>query len=410
MDRTEFLGVSLEVAAHQGEVLVDPDEDAAAEELAVVATAHDHEGLLVLGAHGIEQLGAVVAAALPVGPDEGHGTGVLVLVGQFDVRRQDRAHVGRVRAVLDGEQVAGVVPRRGRQDRRGAGRGSRKGHAAQRHQFGPVHPSAGRSNQTWTWPVPMEFSYSEYMRPGARALSAADRVDHHLVVGEVTLRSHGHELVHLVDDLGVVASHQGVDDAVVPVAGLVGVDVLFGRGLVAAEVPQLVERVAEGARRDEHDAKVALGDRFGDDPTHRREVAALRRLTDADRGPRLVALQEGEEVQRGVGDGKMLVVDGRDPTLVGLVGDLADQSGEVGTTRHVVGHARHAAGQLFTGEEPHAPLGGGDDELHGGEPVAVEDEHQVGLQYVEDLAAQSLQTGEEGALVPVVQFATEVVG
>ncbi|GAA3212738.1 hypothetical protein GCM10020256_12360 [Streptomyces thermocoprophilus] len=28
----------------------------------------------------------------------------------------------------------------------------------------PVQPSAGRSNQRWTWPVPMEFSYSPYWR------------------------------------------------------------------------------------------------------------------------------------------------------------------------------------------------------------------------------------------------------
>ena len=81
-----------------------------------------------------------------------------------------------------------------------------------------------------------------------------------------------------------------------------------------------------------------------------------------------------------------------------------------GLPGHVVGHARHPAGQLLAGEEPHATLGGGDDELHGREPVAVEDEHQVGLQHVEDLGAQLLEPGVERALVPVVQLATKVVG
>ncbi|MCQ0013548.1 hypothetical protein [Actinomadura madurae] len=30
-----------------------------------------------------------------------------------------------------------------------------------------VHPFSGRSNQTCTWPVPTEFSYALYSRPGA---------------------------------------------------------------------------------------------------------------------------------------------------------------------------------------------------------------------------------------------------
>src|SRR4051794_19222979 len=30
-----------------------------------------------------------------------------------------------------------------------------------------VQPAAGRSNQRCTWPVPTEFSYSPYRRPGA---------------------------------------------------------------------------------------------------------------------------------------------------------------------------------------------------------------------------------------------------
>ena len=241
------------------------------------------------------------------------------------------------------------------------------------------------------------------------ARGAAEGVDHHLVVAEVSLRANAHELVHLVHDLGVIAAHQRVDHAVVPAPGLVGVDVLLGRGLVLAQVAQFVEGVAQRARGDEHDAQVALGDGLGDDATDGREVADLRGLTDADRRPRLVALQEAEEVERRVGDGEVLVVDGRDPAVVGVVGDLGDQARELRTAGHVVGHARHAAGQLVAREEPDPAFGGRDDELHGREPVAVEDEHQVGLQYVEDLGAELLQSGVERALVAVVELATQVV-
>ncbi len=89
VDRTEFLRVALQVAAHQGEVLVDPDEDAAAEEMVAVATAHDDEGLLVLRTHGVEEFRAVVAAALPVGPDERDRAGVLVVVGEAHALGQE---------------------------------------------------------------------------------------------------------------------------------------------------------------------------------------------------------------------------------------------------------------------------------------------------------------------------------
>jgi len=42
--------------------------------------------------------------------------------------------------------------------------------------------------------------------------------------------------------------------------------------------------------------------------------------------------------------------------------------------------------------------------------VAVEDEHQIGLQHVEDLRAKSVEAAVERALVPVVQFTTKIVG
>ena len=47
-----------------------------------------------------------------------------------------------------------------------------------------------------------------------------------------------------------------------------------------------------------------------------------------------------------------------------------------------------------------------DDKLHGGEPVAVEDQHDVGPQLVEDLASQVMKARVERALLAVVQFAT----
>jgi len=47
--------------------------------------------------------------------------------------------------------------------------------------------------------------------------------------------------------------------------GFVGVDVLFGRGLVLAQVSQFVEGVTEGARGDDHHAQVTQRHGFGHD-------------------------------------------------------------------------------------------------------------------------------------------------
>jgi hypothetical protein len=60
--------------------------------------------------HRVEQFGAVGSAALPVGPDEGHGTGILVIVHEIYVEWQERPDVGRVGPVLDSQEVARVVP------------------------------------------------------------------------------------------------------------------------------------------------------------------------------------------------------------------------------------------------------------------------------------------------------------
>jgi acyl-CoA synthetase (NDP forming) len=82
VNRTELLGIALQVSAHQCEILIDPYEEASAVELLAITTAHDHEGFPVLGPDGIEQLGAVGTAALPVGPDEGNRAGIFVLLGE----------------------------------------------------------------------------------------------------------------------------------------------------------------------------------------------------------------------------------------------------------------------------------------------------------------------------------------
>ena len=116
VNRSELFGIALEVPAHEREVLVDPDEQAPAKELVPVATAHDDERLLVLRAYRIEQLRAVITATLPVGPDEGHGARVLVVVREGHALGQQRGDCGGVRAVLHRQQVARVVPRQRRQE------------------------------------------------------------------------------------------------------------------------------------------------------------------------------------------------------------------------------------------------------------------------------------------------------
>src|SRR5205823_5914411 len=76
---------ALDPAAVHGEVLVDPDVDAAADRLALVARADDDEELLVLGLDRVDQLVPVVRARLPVGEDGCDRAGILgglELVGQ----------------------------------------------------------------------------------------------------------------------------------------------------------------------------------------------------------------------------------------------------------------------------------------------------------------------------------------
>jgi len=60
------------------------------------------------------RIGEVVAAGLPVGEDQGHRPGVLVVVDHLERLGQQGGDRRRVGAPLDAEQVAGVVPGRRR--------------------------------------------------------------------------------------------------------------------------------------------------------------------------------------------------------------------------------------------------------------------------------------------------------
>ena len=48
-------------------------------------------------------------------------------------------------------------------------------------------------------------------------------------------------------------------------------------------------------------------------------------------------------------------------------------------------------------------LVGRDDEFHRGEPVGIEHDHRVRLQFVQHLFAQAFETGHQGIFLPVVQ-------
>ncbi len=116
-DAAQLLRVTLEMAANEGKVLVDPDVHAAAVDGVAVHAAHDHERFLVLRADGVVELAAVVAAALPIGEDHRHRARVVVVGYQRQRLGQQLGDARRVGSVLHGQQVAAVVPRHVRQDR-----------------------------------------------------------------------------------------------------------------------------------------------------------------------------------------------------------------------------------------------------------------------------------------------------
>ena len=111
----------------QSEVGVDPDVGAARIDLPGEAAADHGEAFLVLGPDQIEQSLAAITAGLPVSPDQCHRAGIVG--GQLEGDGGQLGDSRRVGPVLDGEQVAGVMPRGSGQRRGPAGGGSRIGEA-----------------------------------------------------------------------------------------------------------------------------------------------------------------------------------------------------------------------------------------------------------------------------------------
>ena len=123
-DRSELLGEALEPAAHEREVAIHPDVRAGRDLLAVEHGVDDEEELHVLTARRVEQLGAAVGAALPIGEDRRRATGIGRV--RLEAGRQDGAHGLRVGPVLDHHEVADVMPGRARHQRRAAAGGERE--------------------------------------------------------------------------------------------------------------------------------------------------------------------------------------------------------------------------------------------------------------------------------------------
>ena len=227
VDRAELLRVPLEVPAHEGEVLVDPDEDAAAVELSVVATAHDDERLLVLAS------APDPATSAPSSPQLCQSAQMNATAPGSSSSWASSTSGGSTARTLAGsvrystvKQVARVVPRRRWQDRRVAGLVRGKGRPWNvMVLFSPALGGSIEPDVDLTGPdgVLVRLSTSD----PARGTRAAERVHHHLVVSEVTFGSDRHEFVHLAHDLGVVTAHQRVDDPVIPLSCLVGEDVLL---------------------------------------------------------------------------------------------------------------------------------------------------------------------------------------
>ena len=133
VDRAELLREALDPAAVHREVLVDPDVDAAADGLPAERRADDEEELLVLALDGVDELVEVGAAGLPVGEDRRDEALPPVPGRGLELGRQQRGDRVRVRAVLDDEEVARVVPRRRRDEARAAVGGEGCGVALGRH-------------------------------------------------------------------------------------------------------------------------------------------------------------------------------------------------------------------------------------------------------------------------------------
>ena len=84
--------------------LIHPDVGAARDQLAVEQRVDDDEELAVLRAARVEQLGAAVAAALPV--DEQRRGAARVLGERLEALGQHGGHRVRIRPVLDHQEIA----------------------------------------------------------------------------------------------------------------------------------------------------------------------------------------------------------------------------------------------------------------------------------------------------------------
>src|SRR3954447_18140080 len=121
-DLTELLGEALDPAARHGEVLVDPDERAGRDRLAIQQRVDHKVELLVLRARRVEQLIAALGERLPVGEHSGAAPGVRM---RLQALGQERDNGLRIGVEVDDEEVADVVPRRWRHETRPAARRTR---------------------------------------------------------------------------------------------------------------------------------------------------------------------------------------------------------------------------------------------------------------------------------------------
>ena len=122
-DFRHLLGIALNVTPGHGEVLVDPDVRGPTVGLALVLTPNDDKDLFVLSPSRIHEFFEIVRAALPVGPNNGDRS--RILVRQLQAFRQQLSDVGRVGPKLHREHLPAVMPWRRGQNRPCTRRGSR---------------------------------------------------------------------------------------------------------------------------------------------------------------------------------------------------------------------------------------------------------------------------------------------
>ena len=142
LDAAELFRIALVLPAQHREFLVHPDVDAARPGAALELAAHDNEHFLVLHAHGVEQLGRIIAGGLPIGPDRRDRA--RIFVGQGKAGGEQGGDLGRVGAVFQRDQLARIVPRHRGHDAGAAGGGARVEQALERGGGGIGH-GAGSS-------------------------------------------------------------------------------------------------------------------------------------------------------------------------------------------------------------------------------------------------------------------------